>query len=429
MRTIALVAYAVSDKYGSEYAVGWEFITHMAKSGKYKFVVYYGSCKGNSMGNIESLPFVKNVIWKCIELPDNLRYQLYWFIRRNIYYVYGFYFQFRAWHKIVADQISKDHEIEKFDVIHYLNPIGIKEPGYSWKLDIPYVWGPIQGVENWPRCLYNILGFKGKIEAYTRRFIQNFHLRYSLRLKKAIERANIIIGATPNTCNQLATQFHKQSLYLSENGLNNSSNAILKKYQKDNVLQLIWVGELSSRKGLILLLMALQGLGEFKNKIHLSIYGDGKQRDNLQNYVTRNNLSSSVTFWGKVNRNEVNNAFKKSHLHIITSLSEATTTVIWEAKASGVPTMTLNHCGMAGVVNSDNGIKIQIVSLKQVINDIKLNIINIIKHPLIIEKLSKGVLDTNSLYSWKERCFMFDSVYEEAITDYMLRNHDKYSKK
>lgn len=50
MKKIALIAYAVSNKYGSEYAVGWEFITNMAQTGKYKFVVYYGSCKGNSMG-------------------------------------------------------------------------------------------------------------------------------------------------------------------------------------------------------------------------------------------------------------------------------------------------------------------------------------------------------------------------------------------
>ena len=91
--------------------------------------------------------------------------------------------------------------------------------------------------------------------------------------------------------------------------------------------------------------------------------------------------------------------------------------------------MTLNHCGMAGVVNSNNGIKIQIVSLNQVINDIKLNITNIIKQPSMIEKLSQGVLDTNSLYSWKKRCFIFDNVYEEAISNYILRNHDKYSKK
>lgn len=71
MKKIALIAYAVSDKYGSEYAVGWEFITNMAQTGKYKFVVYYGSCKGNSMGELEQLPVLENVIWRCVELPNN----------------------------------------------------------------------------------------------------------------------------------------------------------------------------------------------------------------------------------------------------------------------------------------------------------------------------------------------------------------------
>lgn len=418
MKKIALIAYAVSNKYGSEYAVGWEFITNMAQTGKYKFVVYYGSCKGNSMGKVEQLPVLENVIWRCVELPNNLRNRFYWLIRRKVYYVFGFYFQFREWHKIVAEEICRDNAKEEFDVIHYLNPIGIKEPGESWKLDVPYVWGPMQGVENWPKCLYGILDLKGKVEAYLRRFIQNFSLNHSSRLKRAITKADVVVGATPNTCKQLSILFHKHSFYLPENGLKEVNKGIVKQYTKDSLLKIIWVGELSSRKGLIILLMAMKELGKLKNKVHLSVYGDGKQRASLQSYIERNDLSSCVSLYGKVSRTEVQKSFMKSHLHVITSLSEATTTVIWEAKACGVPTMTLDHCGMSGVVNDENGIKIPIVSLSQILNDMVLNIIKIIENPLVIESLSKGVINTNSLYSWNERCKAFDYIYWEA-----MKNH------
>ncbi len=418
MKKIALIAYAVSDKYGSEYAVGWEFISHMAQTGDCEFIVYYGSCKSNTMGNLEPLPHINNVIWKCIELPNDLRNCFYWFIRKRIYYVFGFYFQFKEWHKIVAKQISEDNKIEKFDIIHYLNPIGIKEPGESWKLNVPYVWGPVQGVEDWPRCLYGILGIKGRLEAYARRFIQNLNLRYSLWIRKSIARADVIVGATPNTCKQLNILFKKRSFYLPENGLKETDKGDVRRYMSGTPLQLIWVGELSNRKGLILLLMALKEIKDNKDKVCLSVYGDGLQRDTLQKYVDHNDLSKIVTFYGRVERTAVHKAFMKSHLHIITSLSEATTTVIWEAKACGVPTMTLDHCGMAGVVDNDNGIKIPIISLSQIITDIAANLMRIIKIPSIIEKLSTGVLESNIRYSWEERCKIFNRIYEEAIAKY-----------
>lgn len=417
MKKIALIAYAVSQKYGSEYAVGWEFINHMARTGEYRFVVYYGSTKSGLIGNTEVLPYIENVSWKFVGLPDDFKNRLYWLIRKKIYYVFGFYFQLKEWHQIVAKQICKDNSIEKYDLIHYLNPIGIKEPGESWKINIPYVWGPLQGVETWPKCLINVLDTKGKVEAYIRKFIQNYILRHSSRLRRAIERADIVIAATPNTCIQIKNLYHKQSFYLPENGLKEFVGDV-RKYVDGSVLQIIWVGELSNRKGLILLLMALKDLGNLKDNVHLSVFGDGAYRVYLQNYIICNGLSQCVTFYGKVDRSVVQKEFLKSHLHVITSLSEATTTVIWEAKACGVPTMTLDHCGMSGVVNNENGIKISLTSLSQVVNDIELNIIKILKNPSIIERLSRGVLKSNFKYMWRERCNTFRTLYLEAIANY-----------
>ena len=255
-----------------------------------------------------------------------------------------------------------------------------------------------------------------------RLLLQNFSLRHSSRLKKAISRTDVILSATPNTSIQLKEFFYKESLYLPENGLEDmdvSKNCQIQKYEKGAMLQLIWVGELSCRKGLILLLMALNRLEkEYKKKLHLSVLGDGHLRKQLQCYVSQNNLSSIVSFYGKVSRTEVSRQFKQSHLHIITSLSEATTTVVWEAKVNGIPTMTLDHCGMAGVVDEECGIKSPIVNLSQIIEDIASNITRIIKNPLVIETLSEGVLKSNKRFLWSERCRTFESSYKQAIKNY-----------
>ena len=49
-----------------------------------------------------------------------------------------------------------------------------------------------------------------------------------------------------------------------------------------------------------------------------------------------------------------------THLHIITSLGEGNPTTIWEAMDRGIPTVSLNHCGMKDVICDKCGVKINI---------------------------------------------------------------------
>lgn len=88
MKTIALIAYAVSNRAGSEYAVGWDFVKHMAETGLYNITVYYGSCMPGTMGKSESFPLLKNVTWKCVELPNDLKINSFGlYVARSIMYL------------------------------------------------------------------------------------------------------------------------------------------------------------------------------------------------------------------------------------------------------------------------------------------------------------------------------------------------------
>src|SRR6202142_1555555 len=43
-----------------------------------------------------------------------------------------------------ALRIAQDcHDRIHFDLVHQLNWNGFREPGYLWKLDAPFVWGPV----------------------------------------------------------------------------------------------------------------------------------------------------------------------------------------------------------------------------------------------------------------------------------------------
>ena len=57
--------------------------------------------------------------------------------------------------------IIQQHHI---DIVHQLNMIGFREPGYLWKIeDKLFVWGPIGGLKQFPDAYMQGAGLKMKL--------------------------------------------------------------------------------------------------------------------------------------------------------------------------------------------------------------------------------------------------------------------------
>ena len=205
---------------------------------------------------------------------------------------------------------------------------------------------------------------------------------------------------------QLRRYHHKEAIYLPENGIIKMEVASPIMFYDESVLQLVWIGRMDENKALILLLEALCKIrGE---KWHLNIIGDGPLQNRLILFSNQNGIASQITWHGSIPRLQVIEIIKSSHLHVISSLGEATTTVLFEAMACGVPTMSLDHCG----------IKIPIHNYKQVINDIASQISRLINNPEEINNLSKGVLECSKEFIYQKRICLFEETYEKAINMY-----------
>ena len=209
MKTIIVITYDISPYRGSEASVSWNYVFNM---GLYnKLIVLYGKGKddierysaSHQMSNVKfiNIPYVQTT---GSGLMMDIKYNL----------------NYRRWHYQTYLRAMEIIANEHVDVIHYLNPIGFKEPGFCWKIqDIPYVWGPIQGVENRPIALFPALSFKGKVNAIVRRVIHNGMLWCLPRVRKALKRADAVFAATPNTVKQLKRIHHRDAIYLPENGI------------------------------------------------------------------------------------------------------------------------------------------------------------------------------------------------------------------
>ena len=81
--------------------------------------------------------------------------------------------------------------------------------------------------------------------------------------------------------------------------------------------------------------------------------------------------------------------------------------------ANGIPTLSLDHCGMSGVICEECGIKIPIHSYEQVTSAIATQIESCIMNPSRIETLSNGVLKCAGKFMWSNRVESFNQIYEQ----------------
>lgn len=381
MFNIIVSTFTLSPTKGSEFSVGWNYINNMAIDNR--LFVLYGTCTGE-FGSFEDLSIhlrdeVKdNIVFFPVKTKNTLFLKVCYFMKQKGIKIIPYYFIYRNWHKEAYKEALKILNVENIDVIHYLNPIGFKEPGYSWKIDKPYIWGPVQGIHKRPYYLTNFLNIKNKLIFIIRNVLLKVILQYSFRVKQAMKISDLVISATTQSQFQFYKYFNINSIYIPENGITciETNTPIHKHY--DDKLKLIWIGNLCTRKALNILLHSLSLYLKDNSKWELNIVGTGNKKRILKKYAIKKGIDNNIKWHGQKSRAEVQNIINNCHIHIITSLGEGNPTTIWETMSKGIPTLTRDHCGMHDTICKNCGIKIPIKHYNQVIFDISKKIKSLI---------------------------------------------------
>lgn len=404
-----MITYDISPYRGSEASVSWNFVDKMRKY--VDITVFYGDTReeverylsGNPMDNVEWVNVPRR--W-----PDHVKSE---FIKDIYHVVY-----YRRWHKDIYRLVKEKVDNGEIDFIHYLSPIGFKEPGLCWKIkSVPYVWGPVQGVENRPLCMYRAFTFKGKVLAFGRRLLHNGAFRLIPSVRKAFRRADAIFAATPGTVRGLKRVHGLDVMHLPENGILAMERSTPVAFAQGDTLRLICIGAIIDRKALVILLDALRKVKS--DRWHLDVVGDGPLRTVLQARYA--DLSERVVWHGKVPRDKAQEIFSGAHLHVLPSLGEGNPTTIWEAMSKGIPTMTLDHCGMSGVVCPRCGIKIPIDGYENVTTRMAGEIDDLVNRPERIGELSAGVIECSRKFMWDNRIGIYRDTYAGVSRKYKVQ--------
>ncbi len=306
----------------------------------------------------------------------------------------------------------------QFDLVHQLTFVGFRFPGRLWKLDIPFVWGPIGGLENTPWRLVPAMGVRGAGYYAGRNIVNSWHKRFLRAPRKAFGRARAVIAATSATQAEILRWYGVPSEVISEVGAPFEAATEFALRAPGEPLQIAWSGLHLPGKALQLL---LRGLRANPGNWRLDIYGDGPCRGQWQNLASRLGIDARCTWHGQVSRDEALVGLRRAHLFVITSLKDLTSTVIIEALAQGVPVICPDHCGFSDVVTDECGIKLPIHSTGEFEQRLARAVAELASDEERRQRLAAGALRRAHSYSPEAKAEAIERVYRDALKHHRAR--------
>ncbi|MEL7835184.1 glycosyltransferase [Fodinibius sp. Rm-B-1B1-1] len=121
------------------------------------------------------------------------------------------------------------------------------------------------------------------------------------------------------------------------------------------------IGRLAEKKGHLDTLQAFKEVLDRSDRVlQLNIIGDGDLRQELEEYIQRNNLQDHVQLLGRLPHSKVVEQLQKADAFVLNSKTaasgdkEGTPTVLVEAQAAGLPCISTFHSGIPEIIPEEN---------------------------------------------------------------------------
>lgn len=115
-------------------------------------------------------------------------------------------------------------------------------------------------------------------------------------------------------------------------------------------LRILYVGTLLGRKGQPVLLEAFAGLRRRGVSSHLTLVGQGPERDALEELAGRLGVTGDVTFTGGLGHDDVRAQYRRADVFCLPSFAEGQPVVLMEAMAAGLPVVSTWIAGISELV-------------------------------------------------------------------------------
>ena len=408
MLKILINAYACSPGMGSEPGMAWNWVSNLAKFCEL-YIITEGEFRDRIEEVVPTLEQGKNMHFYYNPVSEEIR-KMCW--NQGDWRFYKYYKEWQWKTYLLAKDICK---LEKIDVLHQLNMIGFREPGYLWKLseetDIPFIWGPVDAKDKFPVAYLDGAGLKTKLFMRLKNFLTGIQLRHSKRVLLAAHQASVIFSASSNSQRSFKKYMNIDSPLLNETGCYVQDHPLIDKSQKET-FDVLWVGKLDFRKQLGIALQSVAITGNESIRLHIVGGGDAEPYKLLANTL---GIKDKCIWHGAVSHDEVQSIMQNSDVFFFTSVAEGTPHVVLEAIGNNLPVVCFDTCGQGDAVNEKVGKKILLTnpskssqSFATILNEFEGNR-DLLKH------LSENCKQRQVELSWAEKAKTMVGWYEKIV--------------
>lgn len=153
-------------------------------------------------------------------------------------------------------------------------------------------------------------------------------------------------------CNRETQACLKRGTLLPDVPLNDKFTNLKIEKKGKNVITIVSVGRLINKKGILLLLDVL-ALLHTQVKWRCLIYGDGEQKEVIEQKIVNLKLQDKVSVMGNIQYSEISNVYRMSDIFVLPSLRESGGSVLIEAMAHKLPIVALKMA-LADILSEHN---------------------------------------------------------------------------
>lgn len=429
---VLVSAHELNPYGGSECAEGWNVIIRLAKYHNLTIIYASGSqfnpgsyqngikeyfSKNENTYNINFIPVEQTKTTLLLaKINRKLSKQ-----RSSIGNPFIYYLGYSIWQKKAYQVANKLCQNTNFDIIHHLTSISFREPGYLWKLPLPFIWGPTGGLSRIPFRFYKFIGYGTFSKELIRNSVNKIQFLSNPRIRKALKRSALIYTFSIED----QTMFYKKSgikpKVLLDAAAYTSFKGEIAHLDDSKPLSVVWCGELIKRKSLEIVLYAISREALLQEKIILKIVGSGPLENYYKNLAENLGINNCIEWIGQVDRNTVFNIMEDSDLLVHSSYREATSHVIPEALSHALPVICHDINGMSIAIDEKCGIKIPLTSPETSISGFKNALLKLSENRKELERLKKGAKERSAELSW-------DTMAETIALDYIAIHKNNHSK-
>jgi glycosyltransferase involved in cell wall biosynthesis len=327
------------------------------------------------------------------------------------------YFQlYREWQRKAVALARALAGENHFHALHHLTMVGYREPGYLWTLtDIPFLWGPVGGYVNMPWRFLPMLGPRGMLRSSLRTILNTIQMRAAPRVRKAARQAKVIFAATSVDQEAILRFYGRRAVLLGETAADvPTCSAPRSPPSPGKPLRVGWSGRHLSTKALPLLLRALRLLPHHVSA-ELHILGDGPASARWRAAAQTLGVGHLCHFYGWRPRDEAIAVMQSFDVFAITSLQDATSSVLFEAMGAGLPILCHACCGFPDALTDECAILLPVDSPAASARGFAAAITRLFCEPGLYSRMSSAAIGRARSLSWRSRARVVVENYRSVI--------------